>query len=200
MTLAQLLLFIPAMFIITLGPGPSNLTTFTNATRSGWLTAVRAVGGRLLAMALMTIGLAFGLDAILRTSELAFMAIKWIGAAYLIYLGIKLWREPIGALPPPSTALAKREFLTAMGNPKYYLLFSAFLPQFIVADAAVAPQFLILGAVYLCLEVVAASCWAAVGAILGARALTTARRRWLNRGAGTVMIGAAALLARTERT
>jgi len=199
MSISQLLLFIPAVFVIALGPGPSNLTTFTNATRSGWFVAVKAVFGRLAAMAIMTIGLAFGLDILLRTSEIAFMAIKWVGAAYLVYLGIKLWREPVGALPPVSKALAKREFFTAMGNPKYYLLFSAFLPQFVIPGASVAPQLLILGLVYLCVEVVAASVWAGVGALIGARALTTARRLWLNRAAGSVMIGAAGLLARVQR-
>ncbi|SMX42204.1 LysE family translocator [Actibacterium lipolyticum] len=200
MTVAQLLIFIPAVFILALGPGPSNLTTFTNATRSGWLAAVRAVFGRIAAMGLMTIGLAFGLDVLLRTSEYAFMAVKWAGAAYLVYLGVRMWRAPVGALPPPSKALAKREFLTAMGNPKYYLLFSAFLPQFVLPGSAVAPQLLILGAAYLCVEVVAASCWAGVGAVIGSRALTVGRRLWLNRASGAVMIGAAGLLARTEQS
>jgi len=199
MTLFQILFFIPAIFLVALGPGPSNMTTFVNATRSGWTVAVRAVAGRLLAMGLMTIGLAFGLDVLMRSSALAFNLVKWAGAAYLVYLGVKLWLAPVGEMPPPSTALAKREFLTAMGNPKYYLLFSSFLPQFVLPGAPVAPQLLILGAVYVCVEVVAASVWAGAGAALGTRALTATRQRLLNRVSGSVMILAAGLIAKTKQ-
>jgi threonine/homoserine/homoserine lactone efflux protein len=103
-------------------------------------------------------------------------------------------------LPPvPASALARREMLTALGNPKAYLLFTAFLPQFVEPGAALAPQLLTLGALYIAIEGCAAAVWAGAGAWLGGPSLTRARRRLLNRLSGGVMIGAAALLARSER-
>ena len=200
MTLAQLALFVPAAVLVALSPGANNLLAFTNATRAGWGAAVRALAGRLAAFALMIAGVSLGLDALLRASETAFQALKWVGVAYLAYLGVRMWRAPVAAPPAPAAALARREMLTALGNPKAYLLFTAFLPQFVEPGAPMAPQLLTLGALYVAIEGCAATLWAAVGAWLGGPALTARRRRLLNRLSGGVMIGAAALLARAERT
>ena len=200
MTLAQLAVFFPAALLVALSPGANNLMAFTNATRAGWWAAVRALVGRLMAFALMIGAVTLGLDALLRTSELAFQVLKWAGIAYLAYLGIRMWRAPVTAPPAPMTALARREMLTALGNPKAYLLFTAFLPQFVQPGVPMAPQLLTLGALYIAIEGCAASLWAAVGAWVGGPALTEQRRRLLNRMSGGVMMGAAALLTRAQRT
>ena len=200
MTLAQLALFAPAAFLVALSPGASNLLAFTNATRAGWWAAVRALVGRLTAFALMIGAVTLGLDALLRTSELAFQILKWAGIVYLAYLGVRMWRAPVAALPVPTATLARREMLTALGNPKAYLIFAAFLPQFVEPGAPMAPQLLALGALYIAIEGCAASLWAAVGAWVGGPALTERRRRLVNRMSGGVMIAAAALLARAQRT
>lgn len=199
MTLAQIALFVPAAFLVALSPGANNLLAFTNATRAGWGAAVRALSGRLAAFALMIGAVSLGLDALLGTSELAFQALKWAGVAYLVWLGVRTWRAPVDMPPAPTAALARREMLTALGNPKAYLLFTAFLPQFVDPGAAVAPQLVALGALYLAIEGCAAALWAGAGAWLGGPSLTAARRRALNRLSGGVMIGAAALLARSQR-
>lgn len=199
MTWTQLAIFAPAALLVALSPGANNLLAFTNATRAGWGPAVRAVAGRLAAFVLMIGAVTLGLDVLLRTSEAAFQALKWAGVAYLAYLGVRTWRAPVKAPPAPAAAMARREMLTALGNPKAYLLFTAFLPQFVEPDAAMAPQLIVLGALYVAIEGAAAAVWAGVGALLGGPSLTAARRRLLNRLSGGVMIGAAALLARSGR-
>ena len=199
MTWTQIAVFVPAALLVALSPGANNLLAFTNATRAGWGPAVRAVAGRLAAFALMIGAVTMGLDVLLRTSEAAFQALKWAGVAYLAYLGVRTWRAPLDVPPAPAAALARREMLTALGNPKAYLLFTAFLPQFVQPGAAMAPQLIVLGALYVAIEGAAASLWAGAGAWLGGPSLTRARRRLLNRVSGGVMIGAAALLARSQR-
>lgn len=199
MTWTQIAIFAPAALLVALSPGANNLLAFTNATRAGWGPAVRAVAGRLAAFAVMIGAVTLGLDALLRTSETAFQLLKWAGVAYLAHLGVATWRAPVEAPPVATSALARREMLTALGNPKAYLLFTAFLPQFVEPGAAMAPQLVVLGALYVAIEGAAATLWAALGAWLGGPSLTHARRRLLNRLSGGVMIGAAALLARSQR-
>ena len=148
----------------------------------------------------MIAAVAFGLDALLRTSETAFLALKWAGVAYLAWLGWRTWGAAVDTPAPPVGALAKREMLTALANPKAYLLFTAFLPQFADPAQPLAPQMAVLGALYIATEAVAASLWAGAGAALGARALTDARRRLMNRVSGGAMMAGAAALSQLRRT
>jgi threonine/homoserine/homoserine lactone efflux protein len=102
--------------------------------------------------------ISFGLDTLLRTSEFAFVALKWVGVAYLTYLAWKFWTADVSEeleMPDAST-LMKREFLTLLGNPKAYLLLTAFLPQFVTDAVPVMPQLLTLGGLYLGVEGLAA--------------------------------------------
>lgn len=201
MTVEQLALFLPAAALVAISPGANNLLAFVTATRVGWRRAAGAIAGRAAAWAALVLLVSFGLDALLRTSELAFVALKWLGVAYLLYLASKFWRaETTPALQAPDTAtLARREFLTLLGNPKAYLLSTAFLPQFVLPAAPALPQLLALGGLYLAVEAAAALLWVGAGAILGAHALTPLRRRRFNRASAGLMAIAALLLARTDR-
>ena len=120
------------------------------------------------------------------TSELAFVALKWGGVAYPFYLAWQFWTADVSTEieAPEASTLMRREFLTLMGNPKAYLLLTAFIPQFVNVCAAVTPQLFILGALYL---------------LVGARALTPLRRRIINCASAGLMGTAALLLARTEK-
>ena len=86
------LVFVPASFALNMAPGPNNLLAMSNGVRFGFGRAVMAGSGRLIAFAAMITLTALGLGAVLAASELAFHIIKWCGAAYLVYLGIRLWR------------------------------------------------------------------------------------------------------------
>lgn len=202
MTLTQLLIFVPAAFLVGVSPGANNLLAFVSASSAGWRRAAQGVVGRIAAWAVLVVLVSFGLDAVLRTSEATFLIVKWLGVAYLFHLAWKLWTADSAGSPkvPEAGTLMRREFLTLMGNPKAYLLLTAFLPQFVDPGGVAVTQLLMLGSLYLLIEGVASMVWIAVGAFLGATALTPLRRRIINRASGGVLALAAVLLARSERT
>ena len=207
MSTAQWLAFLPAALLVAASPGASNLLAFANGTRAGWWPSVLALLGRSVAFALM-IGLVLaGLGVLLATSVVAFAILKWLGVAYLVWLGIRLWRSD--AVPELATeatgprqaafTLARREFWVAMGNPKAVLLFTAFIPQFVDPRGAIPTQLVALGAAYIAIELVTASLYAAVGSRLKAVAVRERGARLINRVTGGMMLGAAIYLATAER-
>lgn len=179
MDLATLALFIPACFALNMAPGPNNLLSLNNASRYGLRTACAAGVGRLFAFAGMIVLAALGLAVLLHTSEYLFLAIKVVGAFYLFYIAWQLWRAPVGQVDPVAVRkggvlrLARREFFVAAGNPKAILIFTAFLPQFVVIDSPVpvSEQLLWLGVMFLMLEWLAIGIYAWLGAYL---------QRWFN--------------------
>src|SRR5690606_5366897 len=190
------LLFVPACFALNLAPGPNNLLSLHNAARQGLRDACLAGLGRLLAFAGMIALAASGLALVLQTSASLFLLIKWLGAAYLLYLAVQLWRAPVGSERQPARPrlpllrLARQEFWVAAGNPKAILIFTAFLPQFVDPQQAVAGQFTALGLAFLLLEWLAVLLYALAGVYLG-RLLAGARaRRLFNRGCAALLGGA----------
>lgn len=207
MTLASYLLFLPACFALNMAFGPNNLLSVGNGARWGVGPAVVAALGRLLAFALMIAVAGVGMGALLATSALAFNLVKWLGAAYLVWLGIKLLRAPAPPLAAPDEtapqtpdlrALARQEFAVAIGNPKAILIFTAFFPQF-VAPEAYAMSYLLLGLSFLALEVVAIALYALLGARVRRLARGGPAMRWFNRASGSMMIGFGLLLAAARR-
>lgn len=201
MTLQQLMVFLPAALLLGASPGANNLLAFISATKAGWLKTAKSILGRLAAWAVLVVLVSLGLDALLRTSELAFVALKWVGVAYLLYLAWQFWTADVEneIEAPEISTLMRREFLTLMGNPKAYLLLTAFLPQFVIDGAPLMPQLFALGALYLLVEGVAALIWVSAGTLVGAHALTPLRRRIINRASSGLMGTAAILLGKTER-
>ena len=154
MTLNDAVLFAPIALLIAITPGPNNFCAMNNGIRHGVTTAVVATTGRVIAFAFFLLISAVGLGAMLMASEQLFTAIKWVGAAYLLYLGVSAWRSRAFALdeqqgltqPRRTLWLATRqEFLIGISNPKAILLFAAIFPQFIRPDQPAAEQFLYLG-------------------------------------------------------
>ena len=190
--------------------GPNNVLSISNGARNGVRCAILAAFGRLLAFAAMISIAGLGLGALLLASETLFTLIKFAGAAYLIWIGIKLFRSTSTMLSRTSGDstgdrsshqlrwLAKQEFLVAVGNPKAILVFTAFFPQF-VDRTAYATSFLILGATFLLLELVAIAVYAVIGSRIGV--LTNGARGfcWFNRVSGSVMIGFGLLLGFLRR-
>ncbi|MYM56558.1 LysE family translocator [Thalassovita mangrovi] len=193
MTLTALALFVPACFALNAAPGPNNLLAFSNASRLGFWRAVAGSIGRLPAFAAMIAIVALGLGALLAASEAAFSAVKYAGAAYLIYVGWKLWRAPapdaaeMRVRDDSTSALARRDFLIAIGNPKAIAIFTAFFPQFVDFAAPLAPQFLTLGGLFLIMELAAAALYAGLGRVMSG-VLTPLRLHRLNRGVGGFLI------------
>jgi len=161
--------FIPACFALNLAFGPNNLLSMTNGARCGVLFAQRAAIGRLLVFVPMIIISALGLGIILSTSAIVFSVVKLAGAAYLIWLGISLWRnsssleETTGNMGEMSQREAfKSEAVVACSNPKAILIFAAFFPQFVDANAYWF-SYALLGFAFLCMEAVAIFIYAFMG-------------------------------------
>lgn len=190
--------FIPACFALNMTPGPNNLLALSNAKRYGWSHACLAGLGRLGAFAVMISLAASGLATLLYASELFFTAVKLIGAGYLFWLAVQLWRADhsldgeVSGQSMSLPALARQEFLLAAGNPKAILIFTAFLPQFVDPAAAVAPQFLLLGACFLLLEWLAIGLYAAAGRLLNKGLTKPSWQRGFNRLCAT-LLGSAGL-------
>jgi threonine/homoserine/homoserine lactone efflux protein len=194
MAWGALLLFIPACFALNMAFGPNNLLSLTYGLQEGVRTAVMASSGRLVAFALMIALTALGVGAVLAASEVAFTILKWAGAAYLIWIGIKILKggaaigTPVAAgMRRPLKTLALQEFWTAIGNPKAILIFTAFLPQFI-EPGSYWLSFAVVGVIFLVLEIIAVFLYS----MLGHRLNRLSRNRnvfgWMNRLSGTTMI------------
>lgn len=205
MDLSTLAVFIPACFALNMAPGPNNLLSISNASRYGFIRACTGGLGRLLAFAIMIALAAVGLTAVLHTSEWLFHVIKIVGAAYLFYLAIQLWRASAQSHIEETTAqgglrrLAQQEFLVAIGNPKAILLFTAFLPQFVDHSGAVTTQFVQLGAMFLALECMAIALYGYMG--IHARRLFArpSGKRLFNRLCAGLLASAASFLLVARR-
>jgi len=199
----DLAVYIPACFAINLAFGPNNLLAITHGAQAGAGFALRAGMGRILAFAPMIAISAIGLGVILSASALVFTAIKILGAAYLVWLGIKLLRASASAdlsdLKPQSLEFRsafRSEMLVAIGNPKAILVFAAFFPQFVNLESY-TQSYLILGGLFLAMEVVALMIYAMVGRF-AARAAAQ-RLHWFQRASGFGMIGFGLLLLLTPK-
>ena len=168
-----LLLFIPASLALNLAFGPNNLLALTHGASRGARFALTAALGRLAAFAPMIALSAAGMGVLLAASAAAFTVAKLLGAAYLVYLGIRLWRNDgahrLEAPNPGSLAEAmRREALVALGNPKAILIFAAFLPQF-VRESAYWQDYALFGTVFMICELVAVAFYAGLGRTVARR-------------------------------
>ncbi|MBB3541701.1 MULTISPECIES: LysE family translocator [unclassified Rhizobium] len=206
MSLETLLLYVPACFALNMAFGPNNLLSVTIGARAGMGMAIAASAGRIVAFAIMIAITAFGLGALLMASGVAFSIVKWLGVAYLLWIGFKLFRAKVdvselAAAQHPSTfrAYLRQEFLVASSNPKAILIFTAFLPQF-VEPSAYWQSFFMLGAIFLVLEVVAIAIYAFVGSRLRGVMRNAWAVRLVNRISGSMMMLFGGALALTHRS
>src|ERR1035437_1380547 len=197
MDTSTLFLFVPACFALNMAPGPNNLLSINNAARYGFRSSYIGGMGRIIAFIGMLTLASAGLAVILQTSEIVFYAIKLIGAAYLIFLAVNLWRAPVTSIAeaPMSVQrsrfeLAKQEFFVAAGNPKAILIFTAFLPQFVNPRLPAAGQFTLLGAMFLLLEFVAIGLYSYMGLHMQRLLSKPQAKRIFNRGCATLLASA----------
>lgn len=205
MSLTTITLFVPACFVLNMVPGPNNLLSLSNATRYGFRLSCAAGLGRLLAFVCMLSLAAAGLAVVLHASALLFYGIKIGGAAYLLYLALQIWRSNPGLDSAPDArragllALARQEFMVAAGNPKAILIFTAFLPQFIDPAQAVTPQFALLGALFLTLELIAIAAYAYIGVHMRRWFAQPRGKRIFNRSCALLLAGASIGLLASRR-
>lgn len=177
-------------------PGPTVLLALANGSRFGLRRSVPGMFGAVASDFVLVGAVALGLGALLAASEFWFSVVKWIGAAYLAWLGLRLLRSKGGldvaasgavqADARPRAVFAK-SFLVAVTNPKGYLFCSALLPQFIDAAAPQWPQYATIAVLFAGLDFAVMLAYAAVGA----HAIRLLKRRavlWLDRCCGAALL------------
>ncbi len=202
-----LLIFSLVAFIGIATPGPTVLLALTNGSRYGIRASLPGMVGAVLSDAVLISAVAIGLGALLAASEFWFSVVKWIGVLYLAYLGLRLLRSkgtfavPSGPAPSASSsarAIFLRSFLVAVTNPKGYLFFSAFLPQFINPSEPQLVQYVVLGLTFALIDFVVMLGYAAAG-VQAMKLLRSRGVLWLDRICGTVLLALAGSLALLKR-
>jgi len=197
MTLTTWWIFVCTETVLCLMPGPAVMFILSSALKAGARKSIASNLGILSANTVYFALSATGIGALLMSSKL-FLAVKWIGAAYLVILGLRLLFDHNEAQKAPAEALNDHKshhlffngFTLQMSNPKAILFFSALLPQFLNPHAAIVPQIVILGATSVVIEFSILLGYGIAGSSLTAR-----YARWTNRVAGGLLIGAGAGLA-----
>jgi threonine/homoserine/homoserine lactone efflux protein len=197
-------IFVPAAFALNMFPGPNNVLAMTNAARFGFSTAVVASAGRFPPFAAFVLGAALGLGAVLATSAEVFTALKLLGAAYLLWLGIQMIRSGAADVAEAgedgrTRVLVSREFFTAATNPKAMLVFTAFFAPFVDPARPAFGQILELGGIALALEFVAVVIYAFAGGRLGRFTRSPAGLSVVNRISGAALIAAGLALLAARR-
>ena len=203
MDLSIWMTFVAATVVLLIIPGPTIVLVLTYALTQGRRVAIASAAGVALGNFIAMTTSLVGLGAIVLASATAFSALKWVGAIYLVWMGIGMIRSAGGATlgkieeaPQLSAGAVFRNacVVTAL-NPKGIVFFIAFVPQFIRQDAALAPQFAILIATFVGLAAVNVMIYA----LLADRLRTTIRKPavlgWMTRIGGGVLIGMGVLTA-----
>lgn len=205
MSLDLYLAYVLASTLLVILPGPTVMLVVANALTRGRPAAMQSVIGVGLGdVTAMVVSFA-GLGAVLAASATLFTALKFVGAAYLIWLGIGLLRakpDPAaltGVVPSSGGRLIRQAWIVTALNPKGIVFFIAFVPQFMNLASPALPQFLILGSTFLALAVLNAVAYAWVAGSVRRHITQVSTLRWINRVGGSVMIGAGLLTAAMRR-
>lgn len=198
----HLLLFIAAGWLLNLTPGPDVLYIVTHSLRSGARAGIVAGLGITAGCFVHIFAAAVGVSALLATSATAFTVLKWIGAAYLLWIGVKILfsRRPQATTDLMAAAASEPQrplkavfiggFWTNVLNPKVAIFFLAFVPQFIAPDAASpALAFAMLGVLFNLNAIPVNVGWALVAAWMARRDAVQRGMHWLDRVAGVMFIG-----------
>jgi threonine/homoserine/homoserine lactone efflux protein len=204
-------LFVAAGLLLNITPGPDMAYIAARGANGGFAAGFAATLGITAGCVVHTFAAAVGLSALLATSATAFAVVKWCGAAYLLYAGIRLLAasvrpgaargEPSALTAAPAAKIFREAFVINVFNPKVALFFLAFLPQFIDASApSKALAFIALGCVFNfnSLFVNVSVAWLAARLGHGVRASAAAKRR-LSGAVGALFVALAARLALAER-
>jgi threonine/homoserine/homoserine lactone efflux protein len=214
---ATLLAYIAAATALVLIPGPGTAWIIAQTVAGGSRRGMQAAIGLETATLIHALAAGLGLSAVLATSAMAFEVMKYAGAAYLIWLGIKAWREPasppaspsVSASGQSSTPLAAaaarslylRSVATGVLNPKVALFFLAFLPQFVRPEFGWVPlQFLVLGLLLSLIGLTHSVALSFLVGRFGRRASHPRFERWKRRITGSVFVALGLRLALQQRS
>lgn len=204
---AKFTLFITVSWALILAPGPDMLYVITRGMTHGRRAGMLSAFGVICGILIHTTAAALGLTVIFQTSAFAFQVVKYVGAIYLVYLGVKAWKDKSTfSLQPSTSAVSSRRLflqgvLSNVLNPKIAIFFLAFLPQFVdKGSSQMILQLILLGLTFACLGLVFLS---GVGYFSGTIGSWITRRprytQFLVRLSGAILIGLGVRLALTEK-
>ncbi|MFB4348660.1 LysE family transporter [Microbacterium sp. CR_7] len=195
-----------ACVVISFTPGAGAINTMSNALNQGWMRSIWGIIGQQLALIVHVVIVAAGVGLLVSRSEILFTAIRYAGAAYLVYLGVRLilarpsTAETVDAQRPADReshwSMIRRGFWVNLLNPKAIVFFLAFIPQFIRLDEPQLPQYLVLVTTVIVVDILVMWGFFAAAARPFRRFTRSPRgQRTLNTVFGVLFIGVAALLA-----
>ena len=197
--------FLLACIVLAITPGPSMALLLANSTRYGRRAGLLTVLGNGIGLCILVASATLGLTSLMAFVAEWFDVIRWIGAAYLVWLGLTrlraAWRHFPGEMPNELPAVGTRWFwhglAVALSNPKVLLFLGAFFPQFVDPGAAIAPQLAILAVTFVIVIMLTDALMAL--AADAARGWFLGRARLLDGASGTLLICGAIWLATTRR-
>ena len=204
MSLFSLIAFTTVTVIAVATPGPTVLLALANGSRFGVRRALFGMAGAVLSDIVLVGAVSLGLGALLAASEIAFTIVKWVGVAYLAFLGMRLLLSKGGFEVPAEggsrsdRAIFLKSFLVAVTNPKGYLFCTAFLPQFIDPMGPLAPQYAALCLIFCLVDFAIMLGYA----LLGSKAVKLLKRQgalWIERACGGALLALAGSLALYRR-
>jgi len=208
MTLSTYLLYLAAVSVLVLSPGPTMLMCITRALQHGWARGmVSGLGSVTAALGIMLLS-ALGMGAVLAASETAFTVLKVCGAAYLVYLGIKTWHSPAVAFNPhgsdsatlPSLyACYAQGLMVGASNPKALLFFAAFFPQFLDPTANWSQQMAMLAATFTAMEMSVLTLCSLGTARIAPFLASRTHARWVSRVCGGLFATMGGILLTVRR-
>jgi homoserine/homoserine lactone efflux protein len=159
MDLNTWLIYLVAIIGLSLSPGPNGLLALTHGAVYGWRKAIFTVAGGVFGFVVVIALSMFGIGALLQASVTWFTLMKWIGGAYLVWLGIQVWRSPPVSVHVEAAASTRsgasmfgQGALSALTNPKVLLFFAAFLPHFIDPARSLVTQFVVMALTFAAVE------------------------------------------------
>jgi threonine/homoserine/homoserine lactone efflux protein len=200
-------LFFGVVFLLSGTPGPNMLHIMSRSVEFGLRRSVAAMAGCLVALVLILAASAGGLAALLMALPGAFEVLRYLGAAYLIYLGVQAWRAEVAPLDVREDTLTSRQapgklfrggFIISISNPKLLLFATAFLPQFVSPDAPKVPQFAILVVTFAAVEMLWYLIYGLAGGSLSRQLRQPRLKRVFNRVTGAIFVGFGAMLLRAR--
>lgn len=199
MSLELYLAYVAACIVLAVVPGPIVTLVVANGLRYGTRAALINVAGAQLGSAIVISIVAVGLTSLMATMGVWFTWVRLAGAAYLVWLGIKLIRTPdllddTNAPPPPRGGFFLQGFLVLLSNPKVLVFFGAFIPQFVDMSRPLPAQMAILGITFMVIAAISDGAYALLAG--GAKKfLSRHRARLISRMSGSVLIGGGVWLA-----
>ena len=202
MNLTLLIAFSASFFLVALSPGLCMTLAMSLGISIGVRRTLWMMAGELTGIALVGASAVLGVAALLLKAPTVFAVFKWIGAAYLLYMGWQTWRaapllpeQPAGDNRRTRSSLIVQGFITAVANPKAWAFFVALLPPFVDQRRPLAPQLSTLLALMLMIEFTCLQIYAHGGRVLSEQLHRRGKARWLNRIAGSQMVGVGIWLA-----